>query len=467
MTGLNISTDFPSTIFRIRTDGTGYQILHTFSDTNEGLGPSGSLILGPLFGATTLYGMMAFGGSSNAGTIFRIDSDGSHFEVLYAFLGLSNDGVRPWASVISDGSGYFYGTTTSVGTPPTEAPSSGSDRMAPASSSCTTSWAALDGASPRASLVLDRAGNLYGTTPEGGPSNGGGTVFKMRTDGTGFQLLHTFLGSDSDGLHPLAALILDGTGNLYGTTSGGGPSDLGTVFRMKIDGTNFQLLHTFSFDSTSDGGSNPTASLILDGSGNLYGTASYGGSGLNGTVFKLRTDGTGFQVLHSFTGLPGDGSGPWAPLTLDGSGNLYGTTTSGGASSLGGTVFKLKTDGTGFQLLHSFVGDESEGGSPEAPVILDGFGNLYGTAYYGGPSEAGDVFTMRTDGTAYRILHMFGSEAGDGRNPFASLFMDGSGRLIGTTTLGGSADFGTVFALLVGQHSSGRHARAVRPVRKR
>src|SRR5271169_650469 len=237
---------------------------------------------------------------------------------------------------------------------------------------------------------------------------------------------------------------------------------------MKIDGTNFQLLHTFSFASTNDGGYAPIASLVLDGSGNLYGTAAYGGSGLNGTVFKLRTDGTGFQVLHSFTGLPDDGSAPWAPLTLDGSGNLYGTTVSGGASSLGGTVFKVKTDGTGFQLLHSFVGRQSDGDCPYAPVILDGFGNLYGTAYYGGPSDdAGAVFTVRTDGTNYRILHMFGSEGGDGRNPFASLFMDGPGRLVGTTTLGGSADFGTVFALLVGQPRPVAMPSPFVPVRKR
>jgi uncharacterized repeat protein (TIGR03803 family) len=463
MTQGESSAGVQSTIFEIRTDGTGYQLLRIFVDTREGITPSDLVLLD---GSETLYGTMAYGGSSNAGTLFSIKTDGSLFQVLRAFAGFSGDGGRPWASVIPDGSGYFYGTTIYGGF------SHGGTVFRTRSDG--TGFQLLhafggdfdDGAAPEAPLILDGAGNLYGTTGVGGPSNRG-TVFKMRTDGTGFQLLHTFLGGASDGLNPHSGLILDGADNLYGTTPNGGPSDLGTVFRMKTDGTDFQLLHTFTFNSASDGGASPIASLVLDGSGNLYGTTLFGGLGLKGTVFKMRTDGTGFQVLHSFTDHSDDGSGPWASLIVDGSGNLYGTTTSGGSSLMGGTVFKMKTDGTGFQLLHSFVGDESDGGTPYASVILDGFGNLYGTTYYGGASDAGAVFAMKTDGTAYRILHMFGSEAGDGRNSFAPLFLDGLGSLIGTTSLGGSADFGTVFALSTGRHHAVVTPGPFVPVRKR
>ena len=441
-------TGSQATIFKVKTDATGYQVLRTFVDTLDGSAPPGSLILD---GSETLYGTMLDGGSSYSGTVFSVNADGSRFQVLHAFAGFSSDGGRPWASLIPDESGYLYGTTTFGGFSYEgtvfRIRSDGSDFQL----LHAFVGGATDGGGPEAPLILDRTGNLYGTTSGGGPSNRG-TVFKMRTDGTGFQLLHNFLGGASDGLNPHSGLILDGADNLYGTTTEGGPSELGTVFRMKTDGTGFQLLHTFTVNSASDGGAPPIASLVMDGLGNLYGTTLYGGSGLKGTVFKLRTDGTGFQVLHSFTDRADDGSQPWASLIVDGSGNLYGTTVSGGSSLMGGTVFKMKTDGTGFQLLHSFVGDESDGGTPYAPVILDDFGNLYGTTYYGGPSDAGAVFTMRTDGTAYRILHMFGSEARDGRNSFASLFLDGSGSLIGTTSLGGAADFGTVFALSIGRH---------------
>jgi uncharacterized repeat protein (TIGR03803 family) len=457
------SASVQATAYKIRTDGTGYQVLRTFIDTHDGIGPQGSLILD---GSGTLYGTMAYGGSWNAGTVFAVNADGSFFQVLHAFAGFSSDGGRPWASLIPDESGYLYGTTTFGGF-------SYEGTVFRIRSDGTGfqilhgfSGGENDGDVPQAPLILDRAGNLYGTTINGGPSNRG-TVFKLRKDGTSFQLLHTFLGGVGDGSGPFSGLIVDGADNLYGTTSAGGPADLGTVFRMRTDGTGFQLLHTFTFASGSpfSSGGTPLSALLLDGLGNLYGTTIFGGEANLGTVFKVRMDGTKFELLHSFTDRADDGSGTRAALIIDGSGNLYGT-TSGGGSSNAGAVFRMKTDGTGFQLLHSFVGDESDGGTPYASVILDGFGNLYGTTYYGGPSHAGAVFTMRTDGTAYLILHMFGSEAGDGRNSFASLFLDGSGSLIGTTSLGGEGDFGTVFALSIGRHHAVVTPGPLAPVRR-
>lgn len=127
----------------------------------------------------------------------------------------------------------------------------------------------------------------------------------------------------------------------------------------------------------------------------------------------------------------------------------------------------MKTDGSGFQLLHSFADEENDGSAPNAALVLDRFGNLYGTTYSGGASQAGTVFTLRTDGTAFRILHAFGSEVSDGKNPAASLFLDGSGTLIGTTQSGGVGTFGTVFALSVGPHHAVVTPGPFVPVRKR
>jgi uncharacterized repeat protein (TIGR03803 family) len=437
-----------ATIFKVRTDATGFQILHTLADASDGTTPSGSLIL---VGSETLFGTTAAGGTSNAGTVFSINADGSLFQVLHAFAGLSDGGI-PSASVISDGSGYLYGTTFKGPYGGTvfriRSDGTGFQILRAFGSAANDLFYSL------APLILDRAGNLYGTTSSGGPSNYG-TVFKVRTDGTGFQVLHAFLDGASDGREPQAALVLDSADNLYGTTARGGLNGVGTVFRMKADGTGFQLLHTFAFSTSSNSaseGSLPAASLVLDGLGNLYGTAASGGSSNLGTVFKLRSDGTGFHVLHSFTDRADDGASPWGSLIMDGSGILYGTTISGGSSASNGTVFKMKTDGTSFQLLHSFAGGASDGSGAFDPVILDGFGNLYGTTSLGGSSNAGTVFTVRTDGTDYRILHAFGAEASDGLYAYGSLLLDGLETLIGTTVGGGAGHLGTVFALSIGRH---------------
>ncbi|MFI5196989.1 MAG: choice-of-anchor tandem repeat GloVer-containing protein [Thermoanaerobaculia bacterium] len=437
------SAGVQATVFRLRTDGAGYVLLRTFVDTRDGIVPSDLVLLDDL---ETLYGTMAFGGPSSAGTLFSIRSDGSVFQVLHAFAGLMSDGSLPSASVISDGSGYLYGTTYYGGN------SNGGTvfRMRPDGAGFQVLYAfsggVNDGARPEA-LLLDRRGTLYGTTLLGGSADSG-TIFKLRTDGTGFQLLHDFVGGVSDGLHPATALVLE-SDNLYGTTPNGGPSDAGIVFTLKSDGTHFRLLHSFTFTSADDGAA-PSSSLVLDGSGNLYGTTGYGGTGRRGIVFRLRTDGTGFQLLHSFGGGAADGSDPSGSLTLDGSGNIYGTTTNGGLSGAG-AIFKMRTDGASFQLVHSFNGDATEGYVPNAPLILDGLDNLYGTNRSGGSSGGGTIFTVRTDGTGFRTLHAFGDASSDGRNPRSSLLMDGLGTLLGTTSLGGSAGFGTVFSLSIGR----------------
>jgi uncharacterized repeat protein (TIGR03803 family) len=225
-----------------------------------------------------------------------------------------------------------------------------------------------------------------------------GTIFKIKTDGTGFVLLHTFQGGAADGNAPYAGLVLDGSGNLYGTTLLGGTSDIGTVFKLTTSGTGFAVVHSFA-GGVSDGQS-PRSPLIFDGSGLLYGTTVNGGAaGLGqGTVFRMKTDGTGFVVLHPFAGGASDGANPISSGLALGAGNvLYGTTFNGGSGSEG-TVFQVKTDGTAFSLLHSFAGGDSDGAFPYAGVVVDNLGNLYGTTAIGGAARDGTVYKLAAAG---------------------------------------------------------------------
>jgi uncharacterized repeat protein (TIGR03803 family) len=266
----------------------------------------------------------------------------------------------------------------------------------------------------------------------------------MNTDGTGFSLLHTFTGGVGDGGNPYGSLTLSGS-TLYGTTSRGGSSDLGTVFKMNTDGTGFYLLHNFAGGNTDGRGPADSLTLSLDGS-TLYGMTPQGGSSDLGTVFKMKTDGSDFKLLYSFTGGT-DGRLPGGSLTLslDGS-TLYGMTSEGGSGGYG-TVFQIKTDGSGFKLLHEFSG--SDGGYPYGSLTLslDGF-TLYGMTSWGGSGGYGTVFQIKTDGSGFRLLHEFSGS--DGGYPYDSLTLslDGS-TLYGMTSWGGSFGLGTVFSIAV------------------
>ena len=266
-----------------------------------------------------------------------------------------------------------------------------------------------DGAFPQAGLIL--SGNtLYGTASGGGISNG--TVFAINTDGSGFTNLYSFTPLDaatgttnSDGAVPQAALILSGN-TLYGTAQSGGPSGNGTLFAINTNGSGFTNLYSFTAldaatQTTNSDGAIPQAALLLLGN-TLYGTAAYGGTNGNGTVFALSTNGTGFTILHTFTALDADtdttnsdGASPQAGLILSGN-TLYGTAQSGGPSG-NGTVFAINTNGTGFTNLYSFTANPSDTNSdgvyPSAGLILSG-STLYGTAEYGGASGNGTLFGL-------------------------------------------------------------------------
>jgi uncharacterized repeat protein (TIGR03803 family) len=325
-----------------------------------------------------------------------------------------------------------------------------------------------DGAAPYAGLILDSAGNLYGTTANGGSANcslGCGVVFKLQRDSHGGwseKVLHTFcVTSCNDGAVPSGGLIFDTAGNLYGTTYGGGAQGSGTVFQLKAhsDGSwTESVLYSFCSLSNCADGRSPQAGLIFDSIGNLYGTTVNGGSdAVGGTVFKLTSSSNGSwteSVLHSFVST--EGTNPTDSLVFDSAGNLYGTTSADSAAG-GGTVFQLipQTDGSWKEsVLHQFIG--KDGFRPYAGLTVDQAGNLYGTTPGGGDLSrcsspyvgCGVVFKLTPNGNGSWkeiLLHTFRGGP-DGASPFAGLIFDQSGNLYGTTAAGGNLRCNRPFA---------------------
>jgi uncharacterized repeat protein (TIGR03803 family) len=372
--------------------------------------------------------------------------------VLYSFAGYPTDGSFPTAGLLRDASGNLYGTTARGGPSGVCLNPNGCGRVFKLSPTGTETvlhsfTGGADGSQPLAGLVPDAAGNLYGTASQGGTS-GAGVVFKVTPTGTA-TVLYSFTGG-ADGGGPLAGLVRDVAGNLYGTTQYGGSSTAcqdgcGTVFELSSTGTE-TVLHSFVGNPTD--GWQPLAGLVRDAAGNLYGTTSQGGTGtcqggacfFPGVVFKLSPSGTE-TVLYNFKG-GADGNFPSAGLIQDPAGNLYGTTTFGGATSAScpngcGVVFKLSPCGSGFKVLYSFTGG-AEGSEPQAGLVRDGAGNLYGTTVSGGASGVGVVFKLTPTGT-YKVLHSFTGGA-DGAYPYGGLVQDGAGNLYGTTKSGGLGD---------------------------
>jgi len=360
--------------------------LHTFSGNPDGSTPIG-IVAGQVDGA--LYGITFAGGSSDYGTIYKINRDGSNYRVLHSFSSseTGDTGITP----------AFIGL----------------------------------------SVIQGADGALYGTTKSGG-TNGNGTVFKLSNDGNFFSVLHTFDSSDAGPLN----LIQSKDGTLYG----GGNS---TVFALNTDGGNYRVLHTLISGSE---GSGLYGKLLQGSDGTLFGTAVGGGTNNDGTVFALDTNGSTFAVLHTFTNTP-DGRTPVGNLMQGSDGALYGTTALGGTNGgTLGTIFKLNTDGGNYHLLHSF-GGVNDGVQPYGGLVQGLGGVLYGTteATQGG-SALGTAFKIGPDGNGYSILYYF-APATNGLHPYAGLVPGASaedaGVFYGTGSSGGSSGNGTVFAMLV------------------
>lgn len=301
------------------------------------------------------------------------------------------------------------------------------------------------GYQPENSLLLGSDGALYGTTFNGG-TNGNGTVFRINTDGSSYTNLHLFqytAAAPGDGWGPECKLIEDTNGVLYGTTRYGGPNNYGTVFKLNQDGSGYEVLYSFTNGTDAK---NPIDGVILSSDGFLYGAAYAGGAELRGAVFKLNTNGTGYQVLHDFLTTGGDGQYPYGGLIAGNDGFLYGTTYAGGISGYG-TLFKISHDGLEYGTLHHFGVSGDDGRDPYGSLMQTTNGTLYGTTGYGGTNGNGTVFKFDSGNSNLVVLHTFTGGATGGGFPFAELTQGSDGALYSTTRSGGTANQGTFFKL--------------------
>jgi uncharacterized repeat protein (TIGR03803 family) len=466
------------------------RVLHKFSGGKDGAEPLASLISDQ---KGNLYATASAGGGGGCdylavgcGAVLKLSPiTGGKWtaDPLYRFG--ASDGFDPLSTLIADGAGNFYGTTNAGGQGPGYFEgNSGQDcpygcgTVFKLSRTSNGDWSRSllysftgingDGAFPWGNLTFDDAGNLYGTTEWGGAYGWGTVVELMPSSGGRWKemVIYSFTGS-SDGSRPVAGLVFDAGGSLYGTTSVGGNNPAcsrgcGTVFRLSPSGRGWKETVLYSFGGANGDGAIPTASLILDAMGNLYGTTSLGGVGCQaggcGTAFKLSpTPGSGWEetVLHAFTDTNGDGVYPQGNLTRDDAGNLYGTTYEGGTAShcgIGftgcGTIFRLTRQAGGAwaeNILYNFGSYAGDAKFPGAGLTFDVAGNLYGTSA-GGTKGWGTVFklTSSSGGTwTESITHDFAGYPFDGGLPAANVSFDAGGNLYGTTSVGGTGGGGS------------------------
>ena len=380
-----------------------FNVVHNFTGAQDGAFPLAGLTIDKA--GNNIYGTASTGGNGS-GTVYRLKRSGSNwlFQPLYSFN--QSDGDFPEARVIIGSDGGLYGTTTYGG-----AANQGTVfRLRPPVTACKSvlcPWnetvlyaftGGADGAAPGYGDVLfDKSGNIFGTTSAGGLLTcylgGCGTVYELTPSGGGWteSVPYSFgTGGSTDGVFPSNGLIADSAGNLYSTTFGGGPlgvGGLGTVF--ELTSTAETIIYAFPGSA-----GNPSAGLVFDQQGNLYGATTTGGSGGGGTVFQLTPSGGTWteNTLYSFTASAN--CGPYGTLAIDAAGDLYGTTYCAGANNAG-NVFKLTNTGGSwtYTSLYDFT-DLSDGGYPTSSVLLDASGNLYGTATQGGSQGSGVVWEI-------------------------------------------------------------------------
>jgi uncharacterized repeat protein (TIGR03803 family) len=379
-----------------------FKVLHAFGQGQDGAGTWGSLILD---GKGNVYGTTSGGGVYGYGTVFELTpkANGRWSEtVLYSFKNDGIDGCTSTGGLTFDASGSLYGTSQhcgayGYGTVFELTPDSGGW-----TESVLFSFDVTDGARPYGGVVIGEGGNLYGTAD---------IVFELSpgSDRWTERVLDRF-SRHNDGNGPYAGLLLDAAGNLYGTTEYGGTQNAGIVYELQptVDGGwKERILHSFcpAGFPCADGAVPGLGVLAMDGSGNLYGTTIAGGANCGcggcdscGVIYKVTRgahDHWTESALYNFQAGP-TGFSPGAGLVRDEAGNLYGTTVEGGSAQCAcGVVFKLAPQKNGkwkYTVLHTFIG--SDGAQPDANLVLDDKGNLYGTAATGGPNGAGVVFEI-------------------------------------------------------------------------
>jgi len=376
--------------------------------------------------------------------------------ILYGFTG-GNDGGDPASALVFDSAGNAYGTTVTGGTFGYGTVFELSPNGSGWTETVLYSFAGSpDGKNPYGGVTLDASGNLYGTTVAGGNStcsgDGCGVVFKLTNSGGHWResILYNFQGG-KDGAGSGGAVVFDSAGNLYGTTPDGGARSMGVVYEL-IPGANGQwtekILH--SFTGGNDGGVGSLGALLIDSAGNLYGVAEVGGANGSGTVYRLSPGANGTwkgTTLYAFKGKPDAGS-PYGGLILDQAGNLYGTTYYGGANG-GGAVYELHKAGGVWKekVIYSFQ-NGSDVNSSTTTLVFDAAGNLYGTASAGGGQscDCGGIFKLTRQGNSWSesVVHAFAGDP-DGAFPYYGLFLDQAGNLYGTTVQGGTSNQGAIF----------------------
>lgn len=371
--------------------------------------------------------------------------------VLYTFAGSSGN-TMPASGLVMDAEGNLFGTT--VGGP--------EDGIVFELSPVSGGWTEReiyeyvgvngDDLGPTGNIAIDKAGNLYWSTPIGGIGNCGYVYELVRESGGSwsYKAIHTFAGPPDDGCSARGGLVIDSQGNLFGTVYGGGKNAMGTVFELSPNADeSWSETTLWNFSGNFSDGQYPLGTLVLDASGNIYGTTATGGKHGGGTVYEVKPSGTSSTetVLYSFGTNPDDGGSPEAGLIFDKAGNLYGTTAAGEGNS-NGVVFELLPGSNGTwseRILHHFVLGTPDGNQPEGSLVFDSKGNLYGTTAMGGVEvsnfpASGTVFQLipMPNGTwSERILHTFDSPNADGEEPECNLIFGLNGSLYGTTRRGG------------------------------
>jgi len=446
---------------RLGTTGAGSDNLYNSGFTSALTATFGPLPTAGLTVYATLYSKIAATWTDITYTFTESSVLPQTESILYQFTGNNTNGTDGWhpnGGLVMDSQGDLYGTTSygltageNAGTVFKVSPS-GQETI------LHNFGGAPDGSDPNSGLVMDAQGNLYGTTVGGGSDgiseNGftyqpaAGTVFKIAPSGAE-TVLHSFPSTATDGEYPYQGLVIDSSGNVYGTTElGGNSTDCGTVFKVTPGGAE-TVFYSFSGpDGCSPGEifssvSNSEPGLVMDAKGSLYGTTAQGGANGVGTVFKLTASGTE-TVLHSFANDGTDGYEPNGGLALDSEGNLYGSTSAGGTSVFG-IIFKIAPSGAE-SVLYNFNGNGLLGASPG--LALDSHGNLYGTSS-GDQPIPGVVFQLAPSGVM-TFMHLFPGypTAGDGTFPQGGLLLAANGSLYGTTSEGDvSSNSGTIFQL--------------------
>jgi uncharacterized repeat protein (TIGR03803 family) len=397
------------------------------------------------------WGTTALGGTYAAGTVFKLNQNTGILTTVVEFTGAgeNNRGAEPRAGLVSDGAGYFWGTTTLGGKF-----GGGTVFKVNANSGELSTVAEFEVADlePNGQLVSDGAGCFWGTTRFGG-EDGVGTVFKVNAS-TG--VLTTVIefpidGSTGRGNEPIAGLVSDGAGSLLGTTTSGGTENNGTVFRVTPTSGELTALVDFNDGGGTVRGKTPYVGLAGDGTELMWGTTQHGGRG-HGTIFKLNPTTGEVLTVVDFTGngLVNQGSDPRATLVSDGAGYYWGSTSEGGAGGFG-TIFKVNTSTGELTTVLNFSNDGpvNAGERPNAELVSDGMGYFWGTTLSGGATGIGTVFKVNAVSGALKTLVEFTNVDGDqrGNGPYAGLVSDGLGYLWGTTNRGGLRNRGTIFKI--------------------